>query len=364
MPLFDLTPKDTPKTLFGRERELDELVRLVDAGRWVVLLGPRMVGKTSLLKAANHRFDRPSIYVNLWGARGTLGFVNAFVHGLNSSRSVLTRLRGAIRRIEGVSLGPGGISVTAPHRPLRTVWDLLDVIGHEAGRSVIEFDEVQEVAQASGSILRILGNLFNTHPEVVFVFSGSRFGVIRTLLEPPGSSPLFGRPPATVRLGPFDRDTSVAFLARGLKEYRRDVAEPRLQEVVDRTLDGIPGWLTLFGNHLTVERMSLEQAERATVHEARRVVRTELGHFLAGRDARTYWTALRVVAGGASWTEVREALSARRGTPVNDNTVRNLLRTLAYASVVEETEGRYRIADPMVREFVQSSNRPPVMKAD
>ena len=359
MPLFDLAPKDSPKALFGRDRELDELVRLVNAGRWVVLLGPRMVGKTSLLKAASRRFERPAIYVNLWGARGTLGFVNAFVHGLNSSRSLVSKLRGVVRRLEGLAVGPGGISVTAPHRPLRTVWDLLNSIGQEAGRSVIEFDEMQEVAAASGSILRMLGNVFNTHPEVSFVFSGSRFGVVRTLLDPPDESPLFGRPPATLRLDPFDAATSVAFLEKGLSEYGRRVPTQVLAGVVERSLDGIPGWLALFGTHVAVERMAVEEAERTTIREARRVVRAELSHFLAGRDARTYWATLRLSASGASWSEIRAGLSARRGTEVNDNTVRNILRSLSAAQLIDEADGRYRIPDPMVRSYVVASSRPP-----
>jgi AAA+ ATPase superfamily predicted ATPase len=53
--LFDLNPKKSPRELFGRENELDELIRLIKARRWVALLGPRMVGKTSIVKVANTR---------------------------------------------------------------------------------------------------------------------------------------------------------------------------------------------------------------------------------------------------------------------------------------------------------------------
>jgi len=60
LPLFDLNPKESPKELFAREKELDELVRLVEARRWVALLGPRMVGKTSLIKVANVRLKAGS----------------------------------------------------------------------------------------------------------------------------------------------------------------------------------------------------------------------------------------------------------------------------------------------------------------
>lgn len=57
MPLFNLNPKESAKIVFGRESELDELAHLIKARRWAAVLGPRMVGKTCLIKA---------VYVNLW----------------------------------------------------------------------------------------------------------------------------------------------------------------------------------------------------------------------------------------------------------------------------------------------------------
>jgi hypothetical protein len=80
LPLFSLNPKETPKELFGREEEIGELTRLIKAKRWIAILGPRMVGKTSLIKAANKKLEGTGIkavYVNLWGARGTHGLLNA-----------------------------------------------------------------------------------------------------------------------------------------------------------------------------------------------------------------------------------------------------------------------------------------------
>jgi AAA+ ATPase superfamily predicted ATPase len=353
MPLFDLHPKESPAALFGRDQELQELVGLVDEGRWVVVLGPRMVGKTSLIRAAGARIRRPTVYVNLWGARGTSGIVEAFVHGLNSNRSLLARVRRTVRRIEGVSLGPAGISIAAPRRPLRTVWELLDAIGDEAGRSVIELDEVQEVAASSGPFLKMLANLFNAHPGVSFIFSGSRFGLIRTLLEPRAESPLFGRTPAVLRLEQFPPATSVEFLDAGLREYKRRAPRPELVALCERTLDGLPGWLTLFGNHVAVEHMDLDAAEAATRSEGMKVARTELAHFTERREAYVYWDALRLLSVGANWTELRDRLSARRGARVNDNTVRNLLESLQSAEFVAKVGERYHVRDPMMRALVE-----------
>jgi AAA+ ATPase superfamily predicted ATPase len=77
---FSPNPKETPKELFGREKELDEIIRLVKAKRWIALLGLRMVGKTSLIKTANKKLENAGIkavYVNLWSAKRTLGLMKA-----------------------------------------------------------------------------------------------------------------------------------------------------------------------------------------------------------------------------------------------------------------------------------------------
>jgi len=50
--LFDIPSKQDPKLLFGKESELTYLVKYLNEKRWTVLLGPRQVGKTSLVKCA------------------------------------------------------------------------------------------------------------------------------------------------------------------------------------------------------------------------------------------------------------------------------------------------------------------------
>ena len=359
MPLFDLSPKDSPRALYGRSVELDQLVRLTAAGRWTIIQGPRMVGKTSLAKAALNRLHRPAVYVNLWGAKGTLGLLNAFVDGVNANRSVLSRMRAGLRRIEGLSIGPAGIALTPRSRPLRTVWDLIGLMGEEAGKGVIVLDEIQELAPISGVLLKVLGNLFNTRPGLVFVFTGSYFGLTRTLLDPETESPLFGRPPVSIRLDPFDRAKALQFLERGLAEYhlKHDLAE--LGNIVDRSLDGVPGWLTLFGNNLAVQGLSPTGAENAAVREGLKVVRSELAHFFEGRPANSYWQALRILTAPSTWSELRQGLTSRRGSAVNDHSVGNILRSLRSANLVVEQDHQYVIPDPMVRKFVREARNPP-----
>jgi AAA+ ATPase superfamily predicted ATPase len=233
------------------------------------------------------------------------------------------------------------------------------LIAEESERAIIILDEVQELALISGPLLKMLANIFATHPRVVFVFTGSYFGVLRMLLEPPTHSPLFGRSPASLRLDPFPRETSVSFLAAGLKEYGVHHPPERLEALVDRSLDGVPGWLALYGSHVAVQRLPTEEAERLTVQEGKKVARNELAHFLESRHPGLYWTTLRALTPEASWSELRNALSARTGAAVNDNSVRRILRSLLDANIIVERDHRYSIGDPMVRAYVRDTTSPP-----
>jgi AAA+ ATPase superfamily predicted ATPase len=357
LPLFNLNPKESPKELFGREKELEELIDLIKAKRWVAVLGPRMVGKTSLLKVASTELEKARtkvVYVNLWGAKGTNGLLRALARGLNDERSVLQKIKDVAQRIEGVSVGPGGISMSISKRPMVTVWDLLETIGNQAGDCVIELDETQELAAISGRLLRLLANIFNTHPNIVFVFTGSMFGLMKTLLEPASSSPLYGRSPAKLYLQPFEKEFATQFLKKGFEGYHLAIKDETTRDAVER-LDGVPGWLTLYGNNITIRKLTHQKALEETVSEGTKIVKDELEHFFEGRDKQAYLAALKAAAISARWTEIKGAVEIAKASIVNDATIYRIIENLKAAMLIQEKENVYKINDPMLRTLLLTS---------
>jgi AAA+ ATPase superfamily predicted ATPase len=353
--LFNLNPKESPNELFGREKELEELTRLIKARRWVAVLGPRMVGKTSLLKATSAKLEKSKIrviYANLWGAKGTNGLLKALARGLNDEKSVLQKIKSV--RIEGVSVGPTGISISVSKKPMTTIWDLLDAIGSQKEDCVIELDEVQELAAISGRLLKLLANMFNTHPNIIFVFTGSMFGLMKTLLEPEATSPLYGRSPAKLYLQPFSKEVAVQFLKKGFQEYTQTIKDNTVNEAVER-LDGIPGWLTLYGNKISVQKLQHKQALEETTAEACKIVKDELEHFFEGRDRQAYLAALKAAATSSRWTGIKGAIQIAKAGTVNDGSVYKILENLKAAMLITDANGTYRVEDPMLRTLLLSS---------
>ncbi|MEM0365311.1 MAG: ATP-binding protein [Candidatus Nitrosocaldus sp.] len=246
-----------------------------------------------------------------------------------------------------------------------------------AGDCVIAFDEVQELSPISNHLLRLLANIFNTYPKIVFILTGSMFGLMKALLEPRSTSPLYGRSPARLYLQPFTREKAIEFLRHGFNEYKRSIRDREVNEAVDR-LDGIPGWLTLYGNNVAVRGMPHGRALEETIAEGTKIVKDELEHFLQGRDRMVYITALKAMAisarwgeiknaieirrgysvndatiyniiVSARWGEIKNAIEIRRGYSVNDATIYNIIESLKAAMLIGEDEGIYTVKDPMLR---------------
>jgi AAA+ ATPase superfamily predicted ATPase len=337
--LFDLRPKESRKDLFGRERELLELERLTES-EWVAVVGARMTGKTSLVKTfvaeKSRRDDTLVLYLNLLGARG----IRDFLARLSEALSCRVTSR-------EISLKLPFLEAT---QASRLVENLFSQLRTTRRRVMIALDEVQELYRVSGPFLKLLKMIHDSYPNVSFIFTGSMFGLMRVLLQPEVSSPMYGRRPAKVELAPFSEETSLAFLRKGFRELGVSAEEEELREAVG-ALDGYVGWLTYYGNFRGIRRMSRAAALEEVVNEGKKVVGQELRNFLKGRGEEAYLTVLRSAALGARWSEIKKALESSFGG-FNNKRISDILRTLTASMLVEKRGEVYVVPDPVLRRIV------------
>jgi len=320
--LFDLRPKERLKDLFDRTEEYAELSRLVDAGSWVAVLGKRMTGKTSLIKT--YAKENDGVYINLMGARG------------------IEHLARKIMAESGFRLEEVGIDLKLLHiKWTRVVEETFSKLKHK----VIVLDEIQEVS--SPYLFRVLKNAWDTHRELRIIFSGSYMGILKGLLHPDASSPLYGRRPAKIILRPFSNETSRRFLMAGFRQHGHvEVTSKELEEAVER-LDGYAGWLTHYGNFRLTRKLPHEEALRETTDEGSKTLVLELNKFLRNRRKDIYAKVLRMAVVGARWSDIKKEVV------VNNKVLSDILHSLTAAMLVEEKAGYYWIADPLLKEAVR-----------
>jgi AAA+ ATPase superfamily predicted ATPase len=140
------------------------------------------------------------------------------------------------------------------------------------------------------------------------------------------------------------------FLREGFRELKVRVEEEEIREVVS-ALNGYVGWLTYYGNFRCIRGMSREVALGEVLAEGKKAVKEELESFLKDRNKEAYITALRAIALGARWSEVKRALENRFGE-VNNKRVSDILEVLTLSMLVEKRGEVYTIPDPVLRKTV------------
>ena len=347
--LFDLYPKEDRRELFGRDAEVEYVIGQVLSGNWVVIGGQREIGKTSLMKVVINELKRnygfKGIYVNSRGVRSLNSLLNLIITELNRSRVQLD-LRISVNFI----VGSAGIEL---RRNVKATNSLIELLNSIQDNFIIGLDEVQELSKASKQFLDVLGNVFSSNPRVKFIFSGSYIGVTKILINPSSSSPLHGRPPVVVNLKPFNDELSREFLRRGMEEL--NVEFNRVNEVVEK-LDGIVGWLTLFGNFYAVRKLGYEEALKLTLDEGRKIMMDEFKHFLENKsNKQLYLTIMDTVKVVSKWRDIKRGIEIKIGK-VDDKELSLALEALANSNfIIKKEKGEYSIADPILKEIDYSN---------
>ncbi len=362
---FDLGPKERKEEFFGRDAEISEMLRLIRLGNWIVVLGPRMTGKTSIVKVALTELRKKkgkernyeALYLNLRGTRSIRGLLASLAEVINANQDILSRLRKFLTNVNTIHVGPDGLTLGRDaSKPTITLLSLFSALDRSGKNYVIALDEVQVLAPVSGQLLALLANVFTSYNNIKFIFTGSQIGLIRALLEPASSnSPMYGRPPAEIRLHPFQRETSEAFLVAGLKQCKVEpLSKDQLTEVTSK-LDGIAGWLTMFGNFYGIRRLDYDDSLERTIREGGKIALSELENFLKGRNKSNVTAVLKTIksAGslGSSWTEISRGMEAQLKTgEVNHKTISSTIDSLIEAEILMDERGKYRIIDPLLAE--------------
>jgi AAA+ ATPase superfamily predicted ATPase len=342
MALFDPSPKSDPCSLYGREKELNDLVNHLKGKRWVILLGPRRIGKTSLARCALSMLALKNVEVD---ARNNNDLAQALALAL-APRGRSFQVHGGI----SIPLTPLSLGMGYTRSSVKEGLDRL-LEGHD--RLLILVDEAQWLRNPRGVSL-LLAHIYDYHYDrITFIITGSAVGVMKSILEPRARSPLYGRAIEKMDVNRWGPSTSLSFLKEGCREKKVRYDEDALAKVVD-ALDGIPGWLTLFGHRYSLHPERGSDVLRETVDEALKIVSEELeraGSLALGWPRQT--EILRALASGTSrFTELAEATGLDN---VGLSRHLEMLRRLNY--VERDPEGRYRIVDPVVVEFLRKRNK-------
>ena len=329
---FSIGPKEKLKDFFNYKEEYTHIIDALKRGeKLIAIQGVRIVGKTSLMNILFNELKGINTWADGRVIEKSKDLLDILAEGIKNKGGIF----GSIKSI-GISIA--GVGVTAE----RTFSE--EKI-RKAKKVNLFIDEAQYAVKEE--ISKALSYVYDRFPNVRMIISGSEVRIIDEVLavENP-SSPLFGRKIELIRMKRLIPEKSKEFLRLGFDEIEISISDREIEEAV-RRLDGLMGWLTLYGYErgISGSKDALEKVEGIALS----LVREELKNFLKGKKNKNLYIAILKYANKRRW---KELLSVVRDElrKVNSTSFSRAIKELLSYSFLEKEGEFYFQADPMIRE--------------
>lgn len=362
MGYFDPEPKSEKGDLFDREKELEEMVKLLKLReRLIIVYGIRRIGKTSIVNVALRESGLPFLIVDVRGVYFESGTVtpisliksitDAFKKNLKLYGKLGFEIKDLWGKLQGFTFLGLGIEKKSEEKSLSDLFSMINEWSEKHKTIfIIVFDEAQYFRFSQIKIREMLAWIADNLLNVKVILTGSEVGVLRELLRVDDpSSAIYGRLKAEVNIERFSKKVSMEFLKKGFEQIRVKVDEREIEEAV-RRLDGIVGWLTYYGYYRGINKKKHEDALNLVFKEGANVVISELERVIAPSRLR-YLTILKAVAEGINrWSEIKDYVMMKtRGRITNAKLTELLNNLIKYGYLEKKGRGIYKIPDPIVK---------------
>ncbi len=366
--LFDIRPKTQLRDLFDRENEINELRQSLELGEPLILIyGVRRVGKTSLLRACLNEFSYPYVLIDVREIYEEYGYVTRdrlyeqmakfFTSNLELFEKLGFRIKDLIRRVKVFQITGIGIEVDlSANVDVTSIFRVLNnwAKGHNT-RFVIAFDEAQYLRFSGATRYDgIFAWAYDNLDSLAIIITGSEVGVLRDFLRlDDPEAPLYGRYVREIMLRKFTPKQSREFLEKGFNQLGMTIPGHEIDEAINK-LDGIPGWLTLYGYQRGVQKLGHRKALDKVFEIGSKLVIMELEKIIAPSRQRYLAILEAIIHGATRWAQIKTYVEYKTRSRIADKNFTDLLKKLVKYGVIEKQNNQYKITDPLIEYAIKT----------
>ena len=350
---FDPRPKTKREDLFNREKELEQFQKALSYAAIILVTGLRRTGKTSFVDVALSETDHPHVFLDMRDLPimpSRVQIIRKIETAFNKLSKKWTPLLDALKHVRGVNIAGNSITFQwgKDGVDLIELFDKIDSWAKSRNKFfLIVFDEAQLI-RGNKDMLKLFARIADVNRNTVMILTGSEIGLLYDFLglDNP-KSPLYGRHYVEIKMRNFTKKEAKAFLHAGFKQI--DVQCP--DEVVEYTikkLNGVVGWLTLFGAKCRDKGKCTKEIVDEVLDEGGKLARAEALEIV--KYSPRYGIILNFLSKveKADWTEIKTAVEIHEKRSLPSSTFTDLLNRLVKTSLIEKENGEYRIADPLL----------------
>lgn len=254
----------SPDYFCDRITETEELIGNLQNGRNTVLISPRRIGKTGLIKNAFHKLkeiekDAICIYVDIFSTKNQQEFVQ--VLGSAITQDVLSRGQramknlleffGSWRPVFGQDPYSGTPTISISIEPsqsavsLKSIFDYLSLSKREVYIAIDEFQQITKYPETG--IEALLRSHIQFIPNAHFVFSGSKRRLMTQIFNSPERP--FYQSTVSIGLEPLHEEIYYDFTRRFFEAKKGSFSQEMFHHVYNR-FDGVTRSIQLMLNRL------------------------------------------------------------------------------------------------------------------
>ena len=359
-----LVRKTKREDLFDREEELKLFSEALRYAPLIVITGLRRTGKTSFMNVALTESKHPFISLDLRGLpynpsrAEIIRRLEAAFNRIN--RKWVSSFLEALRHVKGVSILGNTVSLDWSRKgiDLADLFDRIDVWAREQDtRFLVAFDEIQLIRGEKG-IPRLFAHIIDVNQNITLIVTGSEIGLLFEFLgfDDP-ESPLYGRHYTEIKMRNFEPGEAQDFLELGFQQIGLSPPTEVLNYAIQK-LDGIVGWLTLFGAKCRDHNKCNKEIVNEVMKEGGKLARAEALKLV--KLSHRYGIVLNFLAKveTASWTQIKATLEAHEHRSLPNPTVTDIINKLIRTSLVMKRNNKYVIADPLLAHGISQDPLP------
>ncbi len=341
---FDIRPKENKEEFFNYNYEYNLIKRALEREVPITfILGVRRVGKTSLMSVLFHELKGLKVWIDGRILKDPKRDIfNILNKSLNSDQPAI------FGNINSLNFNFAGLGLE--FNMDKSSMDIERRISKYKGTIYVFIDEAQ---RSSKDLSDVLSYFYDRHRNVRFILSGSEVGLLREIIgvnDP--EHPLFGRYILEVKMNRLDRDRAFDFLKLGFEQVGEEISVDEIFKVLDE-LDGLIGWLTLYGYERAILKNS--DALLKTKNLAKEIVAQELEHFLKNKHTKQLYIEILRNANSVGWSNLYDRVNQRLKRYVNESSFSSALENLLKYSFLEKRMNKYVIADPLIIDALHTS---------
>jgi len=261
-----------PPYFIGRDEEVNMIkLDLLSSAQNNVIIGPRRIGKTSLLRNLKNNVQDKVIfaYINCRKITSLADFFRQTTGSLITAYEEKHKIKGIVKKFSDVFKG----KITAATRSISEIGGSIEYIGNVYLRFreneidekelisetfefienlskelnepiIIALDEFQELSKFNGNIFNMLKSHMDSQPNVRYIFSGSSVSLLHDVFLKP-DSPLYLMA-ARIQLEPIKKKDVDDYIRSRLKTQNITISEPALDSIYEYTA-GYPFYFQKIG---------------------------------------------------------------------------------------------------------------------